>query len=141
MRFWDSSAIVPLLLPEKQTPFCQSLLKKDNLMVVWHYTPTELLSAIHRKIRENTLDETDLDLVSQDLEILSESWIEVLPRIVVRERAHRLLATHPLRAADALQLAAAIIATNEKPKGSEFVTFDMNLASAARKEGFVVLAS
>lgn len=141
MRFWDTSAIVPLIIPEEQSHYCQSLLKEDNLMVVWHYSPTEVLSAIHRKIRENALVETDLDLIRDDLEKLSESWVEVLPRVVVRDRAHRLLATHPLRAADSLQLAAAIIATNEKPKGSEFVTFDNNLASAARREGFIIVRS
>lgn len=139
MRFWDSSAIIPLLIPEKQSQLCLSLIKKDPIMIVWYFTPTEVLSALHRKIRDNTIDESDLELVRKDLATLEDAWVVVLPRLIVRDRAHRLLATHPLRAADALQLAAAIIATNERPKGTEFVTFDKNLGLAALKEGFVVV--
>jgi predicted nucleic acid-binding protein len=54
-------------------------------------------------------------------------------------RARRLLETHPLSAADALQLAAALVMTEERPTGTEFVTFDIRLAEAANKEGFPVL--
>lgn len=59
----------------------------------------------------------------------------------VRERARRLLESHPLRAADALQLAAALIASEEEPKDLPFVTLDRRLALAAEKEGFKVLGS
>ncbi|MFY9343542.1 MAG: hypothetical protein WAT39_13685 [Planctomycetota bacterium] len=54
-------------------------------------------------------------------------------------RARRLLANHPLRAADACQLAAALIACRERPDALGFVTLDSRLAEAARREGFTVL--
>ncbi|MFZ1888102.1 MAG: hypothetical protein WAU33_08715 [Candidatus Binataceae bacterium] len=47
--------------------------------------------------------------------------------------------SHPLRAADALQLGAAIVAAEEEPMSLEFVTLDRKLADAAAKEGFRVL--
>ena len=45
----------------------------------------------------------------------------------------------PLRAADALQLAAAFAAAERRPASLEIVTLDDRLANAARKEGFAVL--
>ncbi|HSJ25022.1 MAG TPA: hypothetical protein VK929_10160 [Longimicrobiales bacterium] len=56
----------------------------------------------------------------------------------VRTTAMRLLRTHPLRAADALQLAAAL-AWAPAPAGDVFVTLDERLATAATLEGFTVL--
>jgi hypothetical protein len=46
---------------------------------------------------------------------------------------------HPLRAADALQLAAAYAAAEQRPASLDMVTLDERLAIAARNEGFVVL--
>jgi hypothetical protein len=57
----------------------------------------------------------------------------------VDRRARRLLAAHPLRAADALQLAAALVACDERSDMLAFVTLDDRLAKAARRGGFVVV--
>ncbi len=57
----------------------------------------------------------------------------------MRDQAGRLLRLHPLRAADALQLAAAIIACEHQPESLPLVTLDQRLAEAARREGFAVL--
>ncbi len=51
----------------------------------------------------------------------------------------RFLRVHPLRAADALQLAAAFIAAERRPSSLELITLDDRLAAAARKEGFVLV--
>ncbi len=51
----------------------------------------------------------------------------------------RLLRTHSLRAADALQLAAARAASEERPDTLPFVTLDERLALAAQREGFAVI--
>ena len=56
----------------------------------------------------------------------------------VSERALRLLDVHDLRAADALQLAAALVASRERPQSIAFATLDQRLAIAARAEGFPV---
>jgi hypothetical protein len=52
-----------------------------------------------------------------------------------------LLNTHPLRAADAVQLAAALVACEERPQVLSFVCVDDCLRESARKEGFPVLPS
>ena len=58
-----------------------------------------------------------------------------------RKSAIRILRVHPLRAADALQLAAAIAAAEDNPATLPFVTFDDRLGQAAARDGFVVVPS
>ena len=69
---------------------------------------------------------------------LGEGWHEIEPSDGVREAAVRFLRVHSLRAADALQLAAAFVAAEQRPSSLEIVTLDERLAAAARKEGFVL---
>jgi predicted nucleic acid-binding protein len=71
--------------------------------------------------------------------ILSCSY-EVQPGIEVRRIARRLLMTHPLRAADSLQLASALVFAGIQVPELPFVTLDKNLASSAGKEGFSLVS-
>ena len=64
---------------------------------------------------------------------------EVLPADSVRASAQRLLRVHPLRAADSLQLAAALLACEQDPPSLELVCLDDRLAEAAGREGFPVV--
>lgn len=64
---------------------------------------------------------------------------EVQPSNMVRQRAERLLMVHSLKAADSLQLAAALTWAEEVPKGLHLVCLDQNLREAALKEGFSLL--
>jgi uncharacterized protein len=73
------------------------------------------------------------------LKHLANGWHEVDPSDSIREAAVRFVRVHPLRAADALQLAAAFIAAERRPSSLNVVTLDDRLATAARKEGFVVI--
>jgi predicted nucleic acid-binding protein len=68
-----------------------------------------------------------------------DQWSEVTAIENVRRHAERVIESHPLRAPDALQIGAAIIAAEDSPGALEFVTFDENLAQAAEREGFHVL--
>jgi len=56
MRFWDSSALVPLCAPETQTPELQQLRRHDPRIVVWWAARIECLSAVQRLIRMGQLD-------------------------------------------------------------------------------------
>jgi predicted nucleic acid-binding protein len=140
MRFWDSSAILPLLVKESTTLFLLELKKSDDEMVVWWGTETECLSALARREREGGLDRTEVSLAEANLaKILSRSY-EVQPAKEVRRIARRLLMTHPLRAADALQLASALFFSGIQVPELPFVTLDKNLASSAGKEGFSLIS-
>jgi predicted nucleic acid-binding protein len=139
MKFWDSSAIIPLCLKEQMSETGKRLIKADEDVVVWWATRVECFSALSRRRREGALS-ADAELKAKViLSALSTEWSEVQPSEVVRQRAERLLAIHPLRFADAFQLAAALIWAQENPQGYEIVCFDQNLREAAHKEGFTVI--
>lgn len=139
MRFWDASAIVPSLLREPSTRAVQALAAKDPAILVWWATEVECASALARLDREGALDASAVTGAFDRLRQLASGWHEVDPSDAVREAAVRFLRVHPLRAADALQLAAAFIAAERRPSSLEIVTLDDRLAAAARKEGFVVI--
>lgn len=80
-------------------------------------------------------------LASDRLKQLADSWHEIEPSELVRESAVRFLRVHPLRAADALQLAAAFTAAEHRPASLQVVTLDERLAEAARKEGFALVST
>jgi predicted nucleic acid-binding protein len=139
VRFWDASALVPLFLREMGTTTVRPLYEEDADLVLWWGTRLEAVSAIGRVVREGRLD-TGTELRARaSLRQLLETATEVEPTEHVRERAERLLAGHPLRAADALQLAAALTWARERPSGRDFVSLDTRLRDAARREGFTVL--
>jgi predicted nucleic acid-binding protein len=139
MRFWDASAIVPLIALEKETRACRTRLAEDTDMVVWLLTPVEVISALTRRLREKSLKPIEFSKAKEQLGALEKAWSEVISVERVRERARRLLETHPLRAADSLQLAAALLTSEENPQGFPFVTLDRQLGGAAEREGFHVL--
>jgi predicted nucleic acid-binding protein len=138
MRFWDSSALVPLVLVEGESPWARKLLKSDPQGLAWCLSPVELRSALARRSREGTLSSDAFGLACRRSDRLFEALSQVHAFEPVRARALRLLDLHPLRAADALQLAAAIIASRERPRDLPFVTLDQRLAEAAKREGFPV---
>ena len=139
MKFWDSSAIVPLLVDEPASAKRAEQFAADTVMLVWWATPVEGASALQRLVREGALSAVSALAAVARLRELEKHWNEVEPTQQVRQQAERLLRLHPLRAADALQLAAAIIAADYDPTGLTFVTSDERLAVAAAKEGFAVL--
>lgn len=139
MRFWDASAIVPLLLDEAERDRLLAELERDPDMFVWWGSAIECVSAISRREREGALSLADAHAALERLRALSEAWQEVLPSDVVRITAQRLLRVHPLRAADSLQLAAAVIAAEGNPPRLQFVCLDERLMEAALREGFSLL--
>jgi predicted nucleic acid-binding protein len=139
VKFWDSSAIIPLCLKEQMSETVKRLVKSDEDIVVWWVTRVECLSALSRRRREGVLGNNSELKAKAILSVLSEEWSEVQPSEPVRQRAERLLAIHPLRSADAFQLAAALIWAQESPQGLEIVCLDQNLREAGHKEGFTLL--
>jgi uncharacterized protein len=139
MKFWDSSAIVPLLLAEPTTRAMQTIVAKDSTMLVWWATEVECASALARLEREDALEDAATRLAFDRLRQLASGWHEIDPSDAIREAAVRFLRVHALRAGEALQLAAAFVAAERRPPSLEVVTLDERLAGAARKEGFDVI--
>jgi predicted nucleic acid-binding protein len=137
MRFWDTSGIVPLLIDQPASRRVRQLFREDPAIIVWWMTPVECWSAIARLRREHVFGVADEEAARAHLEELRQGWAEVLPSEDVREAAGRLVRVHGIRAADAMQLAAALLWSGS-PVGSEFVTLDDRLRHAAVLEGFRV---
>jgi hypothetical protein len=139
MKFWDSSAVMPLLADEPTRKAMLQLLQQDPQVLIWWGTPVEIASALARLEREKSMTADEVSTALSIAHRLADSWHEIVPSDAVRRTAERLLRAHPLRAADSLQLAAATIAADHDPSTLEIVCLDARLASAARREGFVVL--
>jgi uncharacterized protein len=139
MKFWDASAVIPLCVDEVQTQLVRDIAKKDGGLVVWWGSIVESYSAFARLRRDRSLSS---DEEAEGLGVLSElanAWTEIEPSDDIREITRRLLRNYPLRAADSLQLAAALVWCDKTPKGHHFVCLDIRLREAALKEGFTVI--
>lgn len=136
MKFWDASAITPLLVTEADSAKREQQLVDDPDMLVWFGTLAEVESSLCRRRRAAELMSEGESRARQHLEKLTAHWTEVAPTREVRSRALRLLRVHPLRAADAFQLAAALVFCREKPEAFTFLTADQRLRAAAQVEGF-----
>ncbi|MEO5884242.1 MAG: type II toxin-antitoxin system VapC family toxin [Candidatus Limnocylindrales bacterium] len=139
MRFWDASALVPLLIAEPTSRAGRVVLESDPSVVVWWGARVECTAALARSERDGRIGSDDARGAFGDLDRLRFEWTEVDPHDAVRSVAERLVRTHALRAAGALQLAAAIAAAEGSPASLPFVTLDDRLAMAAEREGFPVV--
>jgi uncharacterized protein len=139
MRFWDSSALVPLLILETTSEAVQRTYAEDGQVTAWWASTVECASAIARRGRETNFRPEDITDAMQRLSTLAADWSEVEPADRVRQLAMRMVRVHPLRVADALQLAAAEHAAEGDPRSLPFVTLDDRLADVASREGFPVI--
>lgn len=138
MRFWDASAVVPLVVREPSSEAMLRLLGADEAMIAWWGTRVECASALRRRERAGALSASGARRALARLDDLAGSWSEVAPTDAVRISAARALAVHPLRAADALQLAAALVWRGERAPHRELICLDDRLRGAASREGFVL---
>lgn len=136
MKFWDSSAIVPLIVAEASSPAMQRLYADDPVVVTWWSTEIECVSAVVRRQRAGRLPGTVASMAFARLHALRNGWHEVEAGDEIREAAKRFLRVHDLRAADAVQLAAAFFAAEARPATLELVCLDARLREAAQREGF-----
>jgi len=136
--FWDASALVPLYVTQQSTREVSALYQAYDV-VVWWTTPVEIASAFARLLRMNYLD---VSTWRQSLdEVLDEAqeWSVLPPTAAIRGKAIEVVGRYDLRAADALQLAAALEWCNEQPPGHKFITTDKKLRDAAMLCGFDTL--
>jgi uncharacterized protein len=137
--FWDTSGIVPLCCFQPQTAEAVRAARLYARQVTWWATPLEVVSSFSRLRREENLTQEGKQQALNRLAYLRNRWTEVQPTNEVRETAERLLNVHKLRAADALQLSAALVWCSHRARGRHFIGSDGDLASAAEAEGFTVI--
>ncbi len=130
---------MPLLVGQARTQSVRIALKADREILVWWATETECVSAIARLEREGALDASSATTAFERLDKFKDAWHEVQPSEAIRVTARRLLRAHNLRAADSLQLAAALTASEARPASLEVVSLDEQMVEAARREGLNVV--
>jgi predicted nucleic acid-binding protein len=133
--FWDTSALIPLCLHQSITPRVIALYRNYQA-VVWWATPVEIASALARLVRMKQLASDDLAKSQQLAADLAEAWSLIQPSDSVRARAVQLVNRYELRAADALQLSAALEWCEGAPQGEIFLAADQKLREAAVLSGF-----
>jgi uncharacterized protein len=138
MRFWDSSALVPVAVLEAGSSGMRGMVESDPVMVVWWAARVECEAAVARRRREGFLSAAGEGQARRALERIFQVAGEVAATDGVGLQAVRLVRVHALRAADALQLAAALVWADGTPAARELVTLDQRLATAASQEGFAV---
>ena len=136
MNFWDTSALIPLILSETSSKDLRQAHDKDRGTVVWWGTFVEGVSALARAERERVVSHDQLVGLLARWEDLIDTCIIVEPSSSILSRAKRLLLSHALSAADALQLGAALIGFQERPENAGFFSADKRLLQAATREGF-----
>lgn len=137
MRYYDTSALVKQYLQEAGSKLVLELLKSGEKVYTASLTYAETHAAFSRRTREGRLTrETtkrlalrfDKDWESYDIVVLSENVFRL---------ARQMLYRHPLRSADAIHLASALLLARTSPRSSwSFVCADGRLCDAAKSEGF-----
>jgi len=139
VKFWDTSALVGLFVAESASARVERWLHDDPDIVVWSLTRVELLSALARRRRVEPRAAPHLRAARHEVLEAWERWTEVTAVDLVRHHAERLVETHPITAADALQIGAALVASEGRPEDLDLVTLDRQQARAAEREGFRIL--
>jgi len=140
VRFWDSSAVVPLLVEQDYSARAVAWIAEDEGLVLWTLTPAEVASTLRRLVRDRAVEEEVARLAELRMDELIRTCHVVIDVDSVKSLAMRVLRLHPLRAFDALQLGAALHWAEGHPQGRTLHTLDRRLALAAQREGFVVPA-
>ena len=133
--FWDTSAILHICVPGQASSQAKELLRVHS-PVVWWTAPAEVRSALERLRRESAISAAAYAASNRRLVELLGSWREIQPTEPLRDSACSLLERFPLRASDALHLAAALVWCKQTPRGRKFVCNDRRLTAAARNMGF-----
>jgi len=135
LAFWDTSALVPLCVRQAITPRAVALYKIHDA-AVWWGTPVEIASALARLLRMKHLDPSEWTRARKFAKRLADSWSVIQPSDALRTKSIQLLDRYDLRAADSLQLAAALEWCEDTPQGRIFLTTDQRLGEAALLSGF-----
>ena len=134
--FFDSSAIVPLCVAQPASGEARQAYRGFNRQIVAWATLIEATGAIYRAVRLRGLSELNARRALDRLAQLEKRWTEIVASDRVREIALDALRTYDLRAADAVQLASALVWCKQKPRNRSFVCFDQRLAAAGHAAGF-----
>lgn len=140
LAFWDSSSLVPLCVQQQPSGKVNKLAAKYGF-VVWWSTQIEMHAALARLLRTGEVTHGEYLGALKSMEMLRRGWRELQPTENLRTRAESLVGRFPLKAANALQLAAAMSWCLDNPRGRKFISGDKQLLHAAGQLGFDVIVT
>ena len=136
VAYWDASALIAMLAREPAAVRYRAKAREFGI-TTWWGTFVECAAAIARHARGGSAPAQTAESYRL-LEQLSREWLEIQPNERLRAAAVRAARNHNLRAGDALQIGAAIIASNLEPDTVRFLTEDSRLKQVAEREGFIL---
>jgi len=140
VKFWDTSALIPLLLEEPGTDLALAWIREDADVVIWGLTRLEMAASIERASRDGRISPAARQAALGRADRIATDASEVTDLAAVRVRAVPVLGRHALRASDAAQLGAALLVADPDPRSLTMVVLDRRLADAALREGLKVLS-
>jgi predicted nucleic acid-binding protein len=137
VAFWDSSVLVPLCITELQSAQAESWFAQFKT-AIWWATPVEMIGALCRAERAGRISSAEYRQAKAKVHAIEGESQIVLPGRKLQSQAYAMLERFQLRAADSLQLAAAMAWCEESPRDNVFLSFDDRLREAAEALGFAV---
>ncbi|RLC86009.1 MAG: hypothetical protein DRI37_07445 [Chloroflexi bacterium] len=141
----DTSALIKRYVDEVGSDWLRATLnvQPPPSIIVVHLIIVEVTSALTRRIREDTLTPTDYIQVQNAFRADCLNEYEMVTAVGdIIDQANRLLEKHPLRAYDAIHLAAAVVANQQLLAHGFapliFLSADDRLNAAAAAEGLAV---
>lgn len=131
--------MLPLFSEEAFSGVVEEFLREDDEIVAWWGTWVECSVAISRLRRENRVGDRGEEEARAALDRLANNRVERRPTDDTRLLAMLISKYHPPKAADALQIAAALRRCGGDTGGTGFVCLHDRLRKAAQDEGFDVL--
>ncbi|MCY3020245.1 MAG: type II toxin-antitoxin system VapC family toxin [Planctomycetota bacterium] len=128
--FFDSSAFAKRYVEETGSDAVQELCAQVDVLALSVLCVPEIVSALNRSVRERRITAQQYATVKRRLleDVRDAVVVNLTPGVVAAAVA--LLEAHPLRAADALQVACA-----QQWKAELFVSADERQRGAARESG------
>jgi hypothetical protein len=84
VKFWDTSAIIPLTIIETRTAAVRAIVDGDPGIAVWWGTRVECASAMARQMREEHVSPSTVRDARRVITALAREWTEVAPTETLR---------------------------------------------------------
>jgi predicted nucleic acid-binding protein len=141
MVYFDSSAVVALYVAQAISPNARRTRRTASAIATSWLTCAEVLATMRLLRRRGLLTTASEQLATSRFLVDWSSFQRLLLDRRVAAHIRRLLPAHPLKGADAVQLASALIVARRAADGGlpfSFATDDRTLARAAVAEGLTL---
>jgi predicted nucleic acid-binding protein len=132
--YLDTSSLAKLYIEEEGSESVRSAVREGDMIATSLLSYVEMGSAVYRRLREKRLSKGEANRVLDVFESDWERFGKVSIDAALLKRTHKLLKNHPLRAADAVQLASALYFQEVLEEPVLFYSADRSLLKAARQE-------